>query len=82
MRASAPGASQQASVKMKWRVATIGIFFLAIHGLSLIAPHLDRLASNWVEHADKNALEIIWNAYKMIVAVIGRLKRRDLVYFG
>jgi hypothetical protein len=39
MRASAPGASQQASVKMKWRVAETGMFSLAIHRLSEVSAN-------------------------------------------
>jgi hypothetical protein len=66
---------------MKWRVAETGIFSLAIHRLSEVSANVDRLASKWGVHAVNNALEIIWNAYRMIVAGIGRPKSRDFVYF-
>lgn len=61
MRASAPGQAAGV-VKRKWRIAGIGIFYLAFHRMSEVASEVDRLASNEGAYADNNGLKIIWHA--------------------
>ncbi|MCA9422691.1 MAG: hypothetical protein KC592_16855, partial [Nitrospira sp.] len=61
---SAPGASQQASVKRKWRVTVIGILSLAIHRLSEVSADVDCLASKWGVYMPSIML---WKLFGMLI---------------
>jgi hypothetical protein len=46
MRASAPGTSQQASVKRKWRVSGIWVLYIAFQHLNEVVADVDRSVSD------------------------------------